>query len=177
MRGGRWGRWTRALAWLRSAHGGGRVVCDRILPDEPYVARVVLGRHVVSALELLANRPKVLRLFDHLQVVGQPHVLVVDRLSEPLRERVQRHVIEEDPAALHRVQLGVVDLLGLTLDLLELLLESVAQSLRGLEVHGLGAVEQEGVFLRGGVRRRGGVGSEAGWVADYVGDYAVWEQP
>ena len=145
-----------ARAWLLSAHGSGRVVRDRVLPDEPDVTRVVLGRHVVIALELLANRPKILRLFDHLQVVGQPHVLVVDRLSEPLRERVQRHVVEENPAALHRVQLGVIDLLGLALDFLQLLLESVAQSLSGLEVHGLGAVEQESVFLRRVGRRSGG---------------------
>ena len=78
MRGGGAGR---ARAWLPSAHGGRRVVCDRILPDQPHVAREVLGRHVLSALELLANRPKVLRLFDHLQVVDLPQVFMVNPLS------------------------------------------------------------------------------------------------
>ena len=49
---------------------------------------------------------------DDLQVVGQPEIHMVDWVAEPLGERVRLHVVQENVAALHGVQLWVVHLLG-----------------------------------------------------------------
>mmetsp|Transcript_2746 Transcript_2746/g.9009 ORF Transcript_2746/g.9009 Transcript_2746/m.9009 type:complete len:268 (-) Transcript_2746:358-1161(-) len=129
----------------QAKHGRGAVVGDAVVEDELDVRGEGLHGLVLLALEQALHGGQVHGLADHRPVVVEPEAVNVNRVEEPLGERVA-HQLREDELAAEQGLDGGHERGPLLLQLRELLLRHVAELLCVLKVDAVRSVEDHRVL-------------------------------